>query len=162
MEGQCGPGGEILQKETKTRSKGKEGDMPRTNRAACWCRAATMSEAHTSLNSKQHPLKRPRVGLGSQKRQSRAVQKGKQKQARPNIGSSSRTDEVPDTQGDLCHPRFSQHGAATGLEPWKAYRKKSCIPKALVAFWSGLFITLGTETRASRTPRLQGGLLYLH
>lgn len=44
--------------------------MPRTNRVACQCRAATVSEAHTSLNSKHHPLKRPRVGLGSQKRQS--------------------------------------------------------------------------------------------
>lgn len=67
--------------------------MPRTNRVACRFRAAPVSDAHTILNSKQHPLKRPRVGLGSQKRQS--VQKGKQKQARPNTGSSSRTVEVP-------------------------------------------------------------------
>lgn len=117
--------------------------MPRTNRVACRFRAATVSEAHTVLNSKQHPLKRPRVGLGSQKRQSRAVQKGK-RQDPTLVPLPGQSRCLSDTQGGLCHPRFSQHGAATELEPWKAYRSLA----SLRLWWpSGLGCSLRAGDR---------------
>lgn len=102
----------------------------------------------------QHPLKRSSVGLGFRKRQSRAVQKGKQKQARPNTGPSSRTVEcLSDTQGGLRHPRFSQHGTATELEPWKAYRSLA----SLRLWWpSGLGCSLcwGQKLRTHARSRV--------